>query len=78
MSEEPKAAGGASIIDRLMQHRLAMITGKGGVGRTTVAAAMALATSRAGRSVVLTELGDQDSSGYSHVGHQFGRGLVWM
>ena len=65
--------GSPSIMDRLMTQRLAMVTGKGGVGRTTVAAAMALATARAGRRVLLTELGDQDASGYSHVGHQFGR-----
>ena len=74
MSAENIPAGGrpSSMLDRLMRHRLAMITGKGGVGRTTVAAAMALATARAGRRVLLTEIGDQDASGYSHVGHQFG------
>ena len=61
-----------SILDRLMHQRLALITGKGGVGRTTVAAAMGLVAARAGRRVLLTEIGDQDASGYSHVGHQFG------
>ncbi len=73
-AENTSPAGGSpSILDRLMRQRLALITGKGGVGRTTVAAAMALVTARAGRRVLLTELGDQDASGYSHVGHQFGR-----
>ncbi len=73
MADHQSTGSDVSIMDRLMQHRLAMVTGKGGVGRTTVAAAMALAVSRAGRRVLLAELGDQDASGYSHVGHQFGR-----
>jgi anion-transporting ArsA/GET3 family ATPase len=43
----------------LHDHELAFITGKGGVGRTTVALAVALAGVSAGRRVVLCELAGQ-------------------
>src|SRR6266446_10956668 len=36
--------------------RLHVVTGKGGTGKTTVAAAMALALARAGRKVLLIEV----------------------
>ena len=48
-----------------------MITGKGGVGRTTVAAALALLWSRAGKRVLLLELGESDRD-YSPLARQFG------
>src|SRR5215210_4476183 len=44
----------------LLEHReVVFVTGKGGVGKTTVAAALALAAARAGRRVVLAEVGGQ-------------------
>ena len=44
----------------LLQHReLVFVTGKGGVGKTTVAIALALAAARAGKRVVLAEMGGQ-------------------
>jgi anion-transporting ArsA/GET3 family ATPase len=41
------------------EKRLVVVTGKGGTGRTTVAAALALATARAGRRTVVGEVGGQ-------------------
>jgi anion-transporting ArsA/GET3 family ATPase len=43
----------------VLERQLAFVTGKGGVGRTTVAVAVALAGARDGRRVVLCELSGQ-------------------
>jgi len=56
---------------RLRMLRLLLITGKGGVGRTTMAAATGIAAARAGRRVLLTEVGEPEA-GHSHLGQQFG------
>jgi hypothetical protein len=40
-------------------RRLVVVTGKGGTGRTTVAAALALSLARSGRRVVVAEVGGQ-------------------
>jgi anion-transporting ArsA/GET3 family ATPase len=45
----------ASLLDR----RLVLVTGKGGVGKTTVAAALGLIAARRGRRVVLCEVAEQ-------------------
>ena len=37
-----------------------MLTGKGGVGRTSVAAAMALAAAKQGKKVLIAEVGEPD------------------
>jgi anion-transporting ArsA/GET3 family ATPase len=44
----------------VFEHRLVYVTGKGGVGKTTVAAAMGLASARAGRRTVVCEVADQE------------------
>jgi anion-transporting ArsA/GET3 family ATPase len=41
----------------LLAHRLVIVTGKGGTGKTTVAATLALAASQAGRRVLVAEVG---------------------
>lgn len=42
--------------DELLLRRLLLLTGKGGVGKTTVAAALAVASARRGKRVVLCEV----------------------
>ncbi len=44
----------------LLDKRLLFVTGKGGVGKTTVAAALGLAAARRGKRVVLCEVAEQD------------------
>jgi len=50
------ARGGVDYLTRVPAARLAIVTGKGGVGKTTVAAALARAAVRAGKRVLLIEL----------------------
>jgi Anion-transporting ATPase len=47
-------------VSSLLDKRLVLVTGKGGVGKTTVAAALGLAAARQGRRVVLCEVAGQD------------------
>ncbi len=44
----------------LLEHRLVIVTGKGGTGKTTVSAALALAAARAGRRVLVAEMGPDE------------------
>src|SRR4051794_11501409 len=44
----------------LLDRRLVVVTGKGGVGRTTVAAALGLAAARAGKRVMVAEAAQQE------------------
>jgi len=46
----------------LLDKRLVLVTGKGGVGRTTVAAALGLAAARQGKHVVLCDVTGQNRS----------------
>src|SRR5919198_3665641 len=44
----------------LRDRRLLYVTGKGGVGKTTVAAALGMAAASAGRRTIVCEVADQD------------------
>ena len=55
-----------------LSRRIHLVTGKGGVGRTTLSAALATAAARHGKRVLLTEIGDPEG-GYSAIGRKFGR-----
>ena len=44
----------------LLDKRLVIVTGKGGVGKTTVAAALGLTAARAGKRTIVAELSSQD------------------
>jgi anion-transporting ArsA/GET3 family ATPase len=46
-------------VTSLLDRRLVFVTGKGGVGKTTVAAALGIAAARAGRRTIVCEVGDQ-------------------
>ena len=47
----------AEHLSPLLGQRLVIVTGKGGTGKTTVAAALGVAAARAGRSVLVAEVG---------------------
>jgi anion-transporting ArsA/GET3 family ATPase len=55
-----------------LSRRIHLVTGKGGVGRTTVAAALAIAAAEHGKRVLLAETGDPEG-GFSAIGRKFGR-----
>jgi anion-transporting ArsA/GET3 family ATPase len=47
-------------VSSLLDKRLVVVTGKGGVGKTTVAAALGLVAARAGRRTVICEVAEQE------------------
>jgi anion-transporting ArsA/GET3 family ATPase len=47
-------------VPALLDKRLVLVTGKGGVGKTTLAAALGLAAARRGKRVVLCEVAEQE------------------
>ncbi len=55
-----------------LDKRIILVSGKGGVGRTTTAIAMARASARAGRRTLLLEIAYEDGAD-SAVAHHFGR-----
>ncbi|HLM10528.1 MAG TPA: ArsA family ATPase [Thermoleophilaceae bacterium] len=61
----------------LMDKRLIVVTGKGGVGKTTVAAALGLLAARSGRRTVVAEVSEQERLsglfGRRALGHSEGR-----
>ena len=71
----------------LLDRRLVVITGKGGTGKTTVAAALALAAAEAGRTVLAAEVGldehlprllDPDAAPVGYAGRDLAPGLHAM
>lgn len=59
----------------LQERRILLVTGKGGVGRTTVAAALAHAAARLGRKVLLAEFEEPAHFHSSALAACFGRNL---
>jgi len=57
----------------LLNRRLIFVTGKGGVGKSTVATALGLLAARRGRRTVVAELANQDriQRAFDHKGEQF-------
>lgn len=49
-----------AVLDRLSQRRLVVVSGKGGVGRTTVAAMLGMAFAQRGRRVLIATTGHDD------------------
>ena len=47
-------------VTTILQHRLLFVTGKGGVGKSTVATALGLLAARTGRRTIVAELASQD------------------
>lgn len=56
----------------LFEKRALLITGKGGVGRTTTTAALAMAAARTGKRVLIAEMGEPDED-VAALGRLFGR-----
>jgi len=48
------------VFDAIFSKRAILLTGKGGVGRTTVAAALAIAAAKQGKRVLVAEVGEPD------------------
>ena len=59
-------------MNELLSRRALLVTGKGGVGRTTVVAAIAMAAARRGKRVLVAELGEPDED-LASLGRLFGR-----
>ena len=59
----PKATDSRPTLGRRKVHRIVFVTGKGGVGKSAVAAATALQFARAGKTVLLVELGSRSFYG---------------
>src|SRR3712207_235330 len=62
---QPRVPGGQpgrvrrGMIDELLDRRLVFVTGKGGVGKTTVAAALGVAGAREGKRTIVCEVAGQ-------------------
>lgn len=60
----PFEAPPGAVFDRLASRRLVVVSGKGGVGRTTLAALMGLALAARGRRVLVATTGHDDRLGW--------------
>ena len=49
----------ATAMDSMLERRLLVVTGKGGVGKTTIAAALGLLAARAGQRTIVVEVGQE-------------------
>src|SRR5579859_6287498 len=60
-------------VPRLLDRRLIFVTGKGGVGKSTVAIALGIVAARQGLRTIVAELGGQDRirQTFHHVGETF-------
>ncbi|HEY1087454.1 MAG TPA: ArsA-related P-loop ATPase, partial [Archangium sp.] len=67
MSPSPSNA-----LQSLLQKRVVLMTGKGGVGRSTLTAALAQLAQRKGVRVLVCDIGD-DPNDYSPLARHFGR-----
>ena len=47
------------LVPGLVSHRLIFVTGEGGVGKSTVAAALAIASAKSGLRTLLAEISSQ-------------------
>lgn len=56
----------------LLDKRALLVSGKGGVGRTTVTAALAMAAARRGKNVLIAEIGEPEED-LASLGRLFGR-----
>lgn len=59
-------------MEELLSKRIVLVTGKGGVGRSTVTAALATYAAHAGKRVLITEVGEEGND-YSALARLFGR-----
>jgi Anion-transporting ATPase len=62
-TNSPKAANSRLTLAGRRMHRIVFVTGKGGVGKSAVAAATAMQFARAGKKVLLVELGSRSFYG---------------
>jgi anion-transporting ArsA/GET3 family ATPase len=63
-------------VPALLDKRLVVVTGKGGVGKTTVAAALGLLAARQGRRTVVCEVAQQERLAALFGAHDVGHGEV--
>ncbi|MFL5861237.1 MAG: ArsA family ATPase, partial [Solirubrobacteraceae bacterium] len=63
----------SGVVPGLLDRRLIFVTGKGGVGKSTVATALGLVAARRGLRTIVAELAAQDGVGraFDHEGHTF-------
>ncbi len=59
-------------MNEVFRRRVALVTGKGGVGRTTMTAALAIAAAKRGKRVLVTELADPNVE-YTPLARLFGK-----